>query len=159
MGECPVNKCVNLGIEFQAKGNDFIATVSIQDLTNVSEDINSLLKWASETYGASTKKMVSILIENEKIRRHGQKIPAVFFWDLGNTIFKLLENLSSRGLDFEDLYGHLVRDLHISRSTIKRAIALRRYVPEREMLSPDVAWGACKDAPKKFASGLLRRNK
>lgn len=154
-----MNRSGKIGVEFQPKDDDFIATVSIQDLTNVSEDINNVLKWASETYGISTKRMMSILKENENIRRHGQKIPAVFFWDLGNTIFELLENLSSRGLEFEDLYGHLVRDLHISRTTIKRAVALRRYVPQKEMLSPNVTWGSCKDAPKKFASGLLRRNK
>jgi len=154
-----VKPSVKLGITFQPKDNgEFITTLSLQDLASAPEDIDKVLKWASETYRTFTQTMIASFKENKSTVRHGQKIPAVTFWDLGDAIFKLLENLSSRGLEFHNLYAHLKRDLKVSKSTIKRVIALRRYIPDKEMLPSDVDWGSCKDAPKKFASELLRKN-
>lgn len=147
-----MNRPTTLGLTFEPREDAYIASLSLRDLHSAPHDIDRRLNEAAYVYSDAIEKMRTILEENERLRKENRVVPAVLMWDLGNTIFELLDTVSSRGFEVEDLYTHLVRDLGVSKSTLKRVISARRHIPNRKMLAPDISWGSLKDAPKRYAS-------
>jgi len=155
-----VREMGKIGITFQPDSyGGFIAAVSIEDIINISENMDDLLIQASKIYSLSIRRMRMILKEKEEKRKSSRRVPAVLVWDLGDAVIRLVKRLSLNNLELEDLYGHLVRDLKISKSTIAKAIILRRYILERKLLPPTLNWGAFSNSPKRFALKLVNDKK
>jgi len=141
-------------VAFRPEGSGYLASFSLEHLAASSGEMESVLQKASKAYGKRIRRMRSTLEENGRLRKARKSVPAVLMWDVGDEIFSLMEDLGQYNLEIDDLYGHLVRDLGVSRSTLKKVVAARRYFPERQDLPRDLEWSAIREAPKKYAKQL-----
>ena len=146
-----MNRKSKLGMVFQPEEQNYLATLSLKDLPDVPNNLEQILHKASRAYDRRIKRMRELAEENQNLRRKRTPTPAVLMWDLGDEIFKLIEDLDACGVEIEDLYYHLTRDIGISKSTLKRVVAVRRYIPERITLPINSKWSFFKGAPKKYA--------
>jgi hypothetical protein len=148
-----------IGIIFQKTQIGIVPSLALDDLNKTSKDVNTLLEEAVKIYNYATSCMKIILNENRKLRKENKKVPARLMWDLGDSIFKMVNDLKEKDLILENLYENLTRDINTSPSTIKRVIALRRCIEDRDLIPEDLNWGLIKDSPRKIYEKLLQWKK
>lgn len=95
--------------------------------------------------------------KNRKLRKSRKTVPALLMWEIRNEIVKLINDLRKLNLEIDDLYGHLTRDIGVSRSTLEKVISIRRYFPDRKDVPKDHAWNAIREAPKRYARELKQQ--
>jgi len=148
-----------IGIIFKPKKDFFQASISIHDMNNLLGNTNDLLEKSSSIYISVLEKMKRIIEKNNNRRKAGKFVPAKLMWKLGDEIFSLVNKLAEDNLELEDLYGHLKRDLKISRSSIEKVIIFRRYIPICSNIPPNLNWGSVRESPKKNAFKILNERK
>lgn len=145
----------NIGVTFQPTKIGTIASLSIDDLEETSEDIDKLLEEATKIYLSAIENMKLILRKNKKLRSENKEIPARLMWDFGDLIFKLVNDLKRKNLELESLYENLTRNLGTSEGTLKRVLSIRRCIDKKEFLPKDLNWGALKGAPRKYLKNYI----
>lgn len=157
MGQHKVKKRCLLGVTFQPASGSFSTSFSLQDLDDLPDNAHTIAKKASEAYSRRINNIRNYLKESEKIRRKRKPVPAILMWNFGDQIFRLISDLERLNTEIEGLYYHLSRDTGVSRSTLKRVVAFRRYYPDKKTLPPNLTWGQLKGAPKKYAQDKQER--
>ena len=144
-----------IGITFQPTQIGTMASLSLDDLEETAENIDNLLKEATNIYTLAIENMKIILRKNKKLRSKNKEIPARLMWDLGDSIFKLVNDLKIKNFELESLYENLTRDLDTSEGTLKRVLSIRRCINQKESLPKDLNWGALKGAPRKYLKNYI----
>ena len=149
-----MNNKMKIGILFERNNEKIIPSISIDDLENISETINSQLKMATEIYLSSIERMNLIFKKNTELRQQKKHVPARLMWQFGDEIFSLINKLNDLGFRWDNLYESLIRDLKVSYTTIKRVIMFRKHVNNINLIPENINWGALKDSPKKYLNNL-----
>jgi len=76
----------------------------------------------------------------EKIKKAPSEKRILMYWDVANKIWEYLEISEKKGFFFNNYYKHFIRDLHVSRTTIKRLLRLRKTVEDKSNLDPTKSW-------------------
>jgi hypothetical protein len=145
---------MSIGIKFLPWEDGFTAAIRLRDVFEAPESLQHMLDSLAACYEMRIRNMRLILEANRRRKRRGQPVLATSIWGLGNRIFLLMRDMKYAFVEVEDLYGHLERDLGLSRNAISRIVTLRRYVPRLDMLPPDLKWDTIAPSPKRFAAGL-----
>jgi len=148
-----------IGIIFQQTQAGIIASLALNDLNETTKDVDTLLNEATKIYSSATINMKKILDKNRKLRSKNKEIPARLMWDLGDSIFKLVDELRNKNLILENIYDNLTRDINTSSGTLKRVLSLRRCIHDRESLPENLNWGSLKGAPRKYLKKCFNEKK
>ncbi|MEM5871895.1 MAG: hypothetical protein QW051_03415 [Candidatus Aenigmatarchaeota archaeon] len=160
MGKTVRNKTNKIGITFIESNGRIAATVSLKSFSECNGNIEKTLTWAAKVYKKHLDKMKQLIKREKELLNLKEKVPATLMWDLGNEIFELVNTLSSKNLQFENLYERLTSDLEISRTTIKRTVIFRRYLPNRNIIPADLNWSEIiKSSIKTEVEKLLSKKK
>ena len=142
-------------VAFEPRGDGFIASAPLEQLDNLGARPEAVLQAAGAVYGRAVAEMRAQLSAMAELKAQRQPITAQKVWELGDTIFNLSGNLAQSSLEFDDLYGHLTRDLGVKRMWLEKVIILRRYINRKELLPVSLKWHQFYSAPKKTAQRLL----
>ncbi len=146
---------VSVSVKFIPRTSRFAAAIRVDGQVGWPRFLDHVPKDLAEVYAMRIRNMRLILEANERRKRRGEPVLARSIWGLGNRIFLLRRDVELRfWMEIEDLYGHLERDLGLSRQTLSRIVTLRRYVPQMKMIPPGLTWSAISSSPKRFGEGL-----
>jgi len=146
-----------IGVVFGKNNEKIIPSISIEDVDEMPENINVLLKNAADLYNDSILKMKLIVSENIKLRKSKKQVPARLMWNFGNEIFNLIDKLGEINFRFDNLYQSLIRDLSVSDTTLERVITFRRYTNDPSLIPANINWGKLKGSPKKYLNGIINK--
>ncbi len=147
-----------IGIMFQEYNKKIIASISLDELEKTPENINQLLREATEIYLRHIKEMKEIISISKKLRLQKKEVPAYLMWNFGDKIFKLIKNLEENNFEFQSLYECLNRDLGVSNKTLERVVSFRRYLFDSKRIPPELNWGDLKGAPKKNLNKFIKKD-
>jgi len=132
----------------------FVALVSLHAFETEGNLEHDLAR-AATVYGNHIAELRAIIASIGCYRESRTPIPARLVWDVGDRVFDLVDTLRDLSFEIEGLYQHLERDLQVKRKWLEKAIILRRYVPDRELLPEDLNWGRCEKGTRRFALKLV----
>ena len=118
-------------VSFEPIDSDFQAQLSLESALQYDGDAPVLANRAADIYATHIAKMRHVCAHLSALRRERQRIPALLMWELGDVIFALRDELTSVGLEVDDVYAHLTRDLEVRRKWLEKVIIFRRYVREK----------------------------
>jgi len=76
----------------------------------------------------------------EKVKKASNKERILIYWDIANKIWEYLEISEKNGFFLNNHYKHFIRDLNVSRETVKRLLRLRKTVNEKSNLDTTKSW-------------------
>lgn len=138
-------------VSFNKNKDEYNAFVAINGFFSSNEDLESLLNKASTIYGNSISKMVTLMNVITAFRSNRCPLPARKIWELGDLIFKLVNELNRLSLQIDGIYDHLERDLNAKRKWLEKVIIFRRYIPEERMIPENLNWGKCEKGTRRVA--------
>ncbi|MFA5628785.1 MAG: hypothetical protein WC958_00765 [Dehalococcoidales bacterium] len=141
-------------VSFDKTAEGYIASINLKDFLLKNDDFDSLLKKASSAYEDSILNMKTKLTEIEYFRHNRIKLPARKIWELGDIIFKFIDDLKKLEVEIDGIYNHLERDLGVKRKWLEKVIILRRYIPKIEMIPVDLNWGSCEKGTRRIAEQI-----
>jgi len=141
-------------VSFKKDRERFTAYISMHQFLSSDRDIEPVLKEATQLYEHSIVKMKSVVAEIDRFRTNRILLPARKVWELGNLIFEFVEALAKLSLQIDNIYDHLVRDLHVKRKWLEKVIILRRYLPKQDAIPESLNWGKCEKGTRKIAEKL-----
>jgi len=131
----------------------FVAFLPIEDVGTVHNP-EKLAAIAAQRYTQHIKSMRGVMAQIDARRAKRIPVAASLIWDLGDLIFRLRDSLASLGLEIDDLYEHLSRDLSVKRKWLEKVIIFRRYIPSRSMIPQDLNWGKCEKGTRRKAEQI-----
>ena len=151
-------------VAFEPREEGFIASVPMEHLESLGDHPEASLRAASATYHHHVDTMRSLLNDIERFKTNRIAIPARKMWDLGDSIFQLVDSLAESSLEIDGLYEHLSRDLklhsgHLGMYRLTRAVTFRRYLPDRTLIPDSLGWRLCEKHVRKTAEQLAARRK
>ncbi|MDI6872615.1 MAG: hypothetical protein QME79_14935 [Bacillota bacterium] len=148
-----------VSVVFERRGGGFQAFVSVEPILSSSADPELLLRKAEAVYGRYVEEMQEKINDIELHRKTHTLLPARKVWQVGDSVFRLVAELAELSLEMADVYGHLCRDLGAKRKWLEKAIILRRYVPDLNLIPESMPWGrvekGTRKAAEKLAQGLI----
>ena len=99
-------------------------------------------------------KMLQLCARLDMLRREKKRTPALLIWELGDAIFAMRSELSSAGLELDDVYAHLTRDLDARRKWLEKVIVFRRYVHQKKAIPAAAYWGRFEKGTRRKAEQL-----
>lgn len=75
-----------------------------------------------------------------KIKKVSSGERILLYWDVANRIWQYLEVSESNGFFLNNYYKHFIRDLNVSRETVKRLLRLRKSVKAKSNLDTTKSW-------------------
>ena len=151
-------------VAFEPREEGFIASVPIEHLESLGDHPEASLREASATYHHHLDAMRSLLDDIGWFKTNRIPIPARKMWDLGDSIFRLVDHLADLSLEIDGLYEHLSRDLKLHSGQLgmyrlTRAVTFRRYLPDRALIPDSLGWRVCEKNVRKTAEQLAARRK
>jgi len=143
-------------ISFEPDNQRFIPFVSIDQFLSGGRDSELTLKEAADVYRHAIDVMRLLVIEIQDYRMKHKPLPAEIVWELGNSIFVLIEELKELSLQIDGVYDHLVRDLGVKRKWLEKVIILRRYVPRKNLIPNSLNWGQCEKGTRRKAERIAK---
>ncbi|MCR4434043.1 MAG: hypothetical protein NUV70_08355 [Caldiserica bacterium] len=143
-------------VSFEPSNGQYISSISLEGLFSLEDDPELILRKASEEYKKSIIVMRNIVNEIEMLRKKRVKLPARKVWELGNSIFELINNLEKLSLQINGLYQHLIRDLGVKRKWLEKVLIFRRYLPNVDIIPESLNWGRCEKGTRRIAESLKR---
>lgn len=147
-----------IGITFQESNEKIIASISLNEVEKIPENMTELLREATEIYLGYIKEMKGIIATNKKLRSQKKEVPAYLMWNFGDKIFELIKNLEEKNFEFQNLYECLNRDLGVSNKTLERVVSFRRYLVDSKSIPSELNWGDLKGAPKKYLNRFIEKD-
>jgi hypothetical protein len=141
-------------ITVEPSNGHFEAFLSVEGLLSIEGDPELVLQDAAKLYERAITTMRSLIAEMHDCRIHRKPILARMMWKLGDTIFKLRDELKTLSLELDDTYGHLVRDLNVKRKWLEKVIIFRRYIPDEDLIPESLNWGRCEKGTRRVAERL-----
>lgn len=133
------------------------ASLRLGDVALVSGDLQGVLSTAAGLYAEAIERAARAIGSIRECRAARKLTPARLVWNVGDCVFELRDRLEEHGLQLDDLYAHFIRDLGVKRKWLEKAVILRRYVPEEELIPKDLNWGRCEKGTKRIAERLSAR--
>ena len=143
-------------VSFEPNDGGFAAFLSMEEVLSDDQDPKVVLDRAVKIYGKSVQKMRHIIAETENFKASRKRVPARKMWQLGDVIFRLVEDLKKHSLQLDGAYRHLGRDLKVKRMWLEKVIIFRRYLPQQGAIPESRNWGQCRDNPRRIAERLRR---
>lgn len=143
-------------ISFEPQDGHFIAFLAMEAFINGKKDPELILRNATKVYERSIIRMRAIIAEIQAARANHRSIPARKIWQLGDTIFKLKEDLEKLSVQLDNVYAHLVRDLKVKRKWLEKVVIFRRYLPSKEFIPKSLNWGCCEKGTRRVAEKLRK---
>ena len=141
-------------VSFEPSEGQFRAFLSMEGLFSTENDPELVLREAARLYERSMKSILSSIAEIRACRTNRKLVPARKIWQVGDGIFELSNELAKLGLQLNDLYGHLVRDLGAKRKWLEKAVIFRRYLPVEAAIPKSLNWGRCEKGTRRKAEHL-----
>lgn len=151
-----MNKNISF-ISFTPEASKFKGLLSLDIAFDSKNDPQSLIRKSELIYEKHIREMQIIIQNIKKIRSSNSRISARDIWILGDSIFSLKRNLENIGLQVDDLYTHLMRDLGVKRKWLEKVVILRRYVFHKKTIPKSSNWGRFEKGTAKKAK-LLQEN-
>jgi len=76
----------------------------------------------------------------ERIKKDRSQNRILLYWDVANKIWQFLKISEKKGFFLNNYYKHFIRDLHVSRTTVKRLLRLRKTVEDKSNLNITKSW-------------------
>jgi hypothetical protein len=143
-------------ISFKKSDEEYDAFIAISGLFSSNDDLGLLLKKASALYGSYISKMVALMGIITAFRTSRRPLPARKIWQLGDLIFRLVNELNGLSLQIDGMYDHLERDLNAKRKWLEKVIIFSRYIPEEGMIPEDLNWGKCEKGTRRVAERIRK---
>jgi len=141
-------------VSFEPLNDKFRGYLSMEVALGSDEEPEILLQKSIKIYEKTLKKMASIISDINNSRANRTPVSARKIWQLGNVIFKLLDELEKIGLEIDGIYDHLPRDLEVKRKWLEKVIILRRYLPDIKLIPESLSWGRCEKSTRRKAERL-----
>ena len=141
-------------VSFKPHGGHFIAFLPMEQFLSKDKDPEPELKKAAQLYESSILRMRKLVSEINSLRNHHNQIPAIKIWELGDLIFGLTRELESLSFQLDSIYDHLVRELGAKRKWLEKAIILRRYIPDKNIIPESLNWGRFEKGTRRKAEKL-----
>jgi len=140
-------------LSFKPTPDRFIARLPMAEISEVEGDVVELLSMAEEIYGIYIARMKNLVNEINELRKL-KKFSARVAWVLGDLIFELRDRLGALSFQLDGIYEHLTRDLGANKKWLEKVVILRRYLPDKEMIPPDLKWGYFEHSTRRKAEQL-----
>lgn len=140
-------------VSFELREGEFIAFLPLSTVTS-HRNLTQLLKSSSQRYAKAIARLKRLVAVIEAAKSGGRRIEAIQMWHLGDEVFKLVNALSRLSLQIDGLYEHLSRHVPISKSRVEKAVAFRRYLPDKSIIPHSFAWARCDKLPRQAAYRL-----
>jgi len=141
-------------VSFEKANRKFRGFLSMEVALGGDKEPEVILHKATEIYEYGLTKMASIIDIIKTARANRKLVPARKIWQLGNAIFKFLDELEELGLEIDGIYDHLTRDLGVKRKWLEKVIIFRRYLPYIKMIPESLNWGRCEKGTRRVAERL-----
>jgi hypothetical protein len=141
-------------ISFKNDNDKYNSFIDVDSFLSTEDDIELITKKAASIYSNLIIKMKDKINEIETYRRKRCPLPTRKIWELGDIIFKLVEDLNELNLQIDGIYNHLERDLNVKRKWLEKVIILRRYVPEETMIPEYLNWSKCEKGTRRVAEQI-----
>lgn len=145
-------------IGFIPEHEKFKGSLSLDAAFDSESDPQTLIKKSEMVYQKYIESMRLVIKDLGEMKSKRLRIPASKIWVLGDNIFLLKKNLENLGLQVDDLYMHLIRDLGVKRKWLEKVVILRRYVIDKNFIPKESNWGMFDKSTAKKAR-LLQGNK
>jgi len=146
-------------VSFEWKEGKLRPLLSVKGFESIKGDPERILEGGERVYASFLKDARLLLKQTDAFRAKKTPIPARMIWRLGNSIFVLTSKLQSLGLQLDELYEHLERDLGVKRKWLEKVITFRRYLPDAELIPSSLNWGKCEKGTRRVAKLLKKREK
>ena len=138
-------------VSFKQNKGEYDAFIAINCFFSSNDDLESLLNKAATLYSSHISKMLALIDVITAFRSNRRPLPARKIWQLGDLIFKLIDELGLLSLQIDGLYDHLERDLNAKRKWLEKVIIFRRYIPVETMIPEYLNWGKCEKGTRRVA--------
>lgn len=142
-------------VSFKPNNGGFTVFLPMDSVLSGQQDSEAVMKEAGAIYERSVRKMRVIVAEMEGLRAAHARVPARKMWQLGDVVFRLVEDLKRQSLELDGVYEHLCRDLQVKRKWLEKAIIFRRYLPDQDVIPQSLNWGRCEKGTRRIAELLL----
>jgi len=146
-------------ISVEPMDKDFRASIALDGLASFTADAESLLKKATRIYKENLIRMVALTVKMDKLRTVRKPIPARLVWKLGDHIFRLVEELRQLGLQLDNIYAHLMRDLVVKKKWLEKVVIFRRYVSSEARIPEFHNWGQYEKGTRRKSELLMKQGK
>lgn len=136
-------------ISFEKKRGEFVGFLSMKSLSNDEMDHNQSIQNAVTVYSRFVRYAKRKISDLQLEKKQNGFIKARSVWKLGDRIFKLVDDLKAMGLETDDLYAHLTRDLNKSRTWLSRVIMFRKHVDNQKDIPKDARWSRFVESPRR----------
>lgn len=143
-------------VSIQRHSHHFVASLAVSGLIDLEGDPELISKKAAKIYEQALRNMRSQLDAMDSHRTKHIPVPARIMWRLGDSVFRLRDEMSSLSLEIDDLYAHLVRDLNVKRKWLEKAIIFRRYIPTENLIPHSLNWGRFEKSTRRKAEKLAQ---
>ena len=140
-------------ISFIPESNKFRGSLSFEAF-NSENNPQTLIKKAETIYSEYIRRMRIQLNHLRELRVKKISIPVLNIWEIGNLIFALKADLDKVGLQVDNLYSHLVRDLGVKRKWLEKVVILRRYISCKKLIPKNIKWGSFEHSTARKAKDL-----
>jgi len=136
-------------ISFEKKRGGFVGYLSMESLSNAEIDHNRVIMDAVKVYSVFIRYAKRKINGLQREKKQKGFILARSMWKLGDKIFQLVDDLKAMGLEIDDLYAHLTRDLNKNKTWLSRVIAFRSHVQYQRDVQKDARWSRFVESPRK----------
>ena len=143
-------------VHFEPHGRHFRAFLPIEAFIMNNLNGTKMIDAAANLYEKYTNAMLIKLNEIDYMRRKRILIPARLIWELGDLVFKLVDELKQMSLQIDSLYQHLSRDLNIKPKRLEKIVIFRRYINDEKLIPPALNWGRCEKGTRRIAENISR---
>lgn len=141
-------------VSFEQAGNNFRAYIAIEDAIFGQKDPEEIAKKACVIYEDTIKRMIKQIAVVRTARASRRFVTAREVWNVGDTIFSLVDKLKKIGLQIDGVYDHLTRDIDEKKKWLEKAIILRRYISDIKFVPESLNWGRIEKGTRKKAERL-----
>ena len=141
-------------VSFKNDNDKYNSYIDVDSFLSTGDDIELIMKKAASIYNNMIIKMKNKINEIAEYRRKRCPLPTRKIWELGDIIFKLVEDLKELSLQIDGIYSHLERDLNVKRKWLEKVIILRRYVPEEAMIPEYLNWSKCEKGTRRVSEQI-----
>ena len=149
-----MNKENLLFISFKPINNHFRGFLTIEAAFSTNLNPEVLISKATKIYDHSIRRMTTILAEIKTARLSRRLVKAHKIWEMGDAVFSLRHKLEELNLQIDGVYDHITRDLNVKKKWLEKAIILRRYLPNKNLIPESLNWGRLEKGTRKKAERL-----
>jgi len=143
-------------VSFEPDKGTFRGYLSIEVVLGSEKRPEILLQKAIRIYENALTQMAAIIFDIKNSKKNRTRVAARKIWQLGNFIFRLLDELKEIDLEIDGIYDHLSRDLGVKKKWLEKVIIFRRYIPDVNIIPKSLNWGRLEKGTRRKADRLRK---